>query len=502
LGEDKKNYIKTGLRVKKSEEREDTEAGRLAAFIIDHVSKDFDVYDNYDLNERHLSRAVVDQCGRWIRFCPETGWMVYHADTGCWKEPYAESVVRRIICHFAELLLEGAESPAESRWAARLLSNAGVNAVTNLVKHDPRIITALEKFDENPELLNCRGDLHNLREGTARPAEPEDLLTRSTFCKARAGKKDEKTGMPLMPEKFKDFMTKITSGEGVERPDLALYILFFFGYCLTGDTGASFFVNFHGAGKNGKSVLLKVMMELFGDYAAPIPEDIVIENRFASQFDLAGLPGIRLGILADAPEGRLNMKTLKPLISGDTLNAKRKFLQDFAFKSTLKIAVGSNPRLTLKETGLAVKRRVRMIPFDYTVSDEEEITNLEKELIKEGEEILSLLIFLAGEYYREGGGPRAFPACKAVDEMSREYMESEDLVGRYVAERTEAAAGREEKAADLYADFGKWEDSEGIRKKMSRNKFGDRLSAILPKKQRRAAGVFYLDIRIKGDGGG
>jgi putative DNA primase/helicase len=499
-----KNYIKTGVRIKKSEEREDTEPGRLASFIIDQIPKDFDIYDGYDLNERHIARAVVDCCGRWIRFCPEVGWMVYHAEDGCWKETYAESVVQRVIGHFAELVFEGVQAAAEYRCAKHLLSAAGIHAVQSLVKHDPRVITAQEKFDENGDLLNCKGDLYNLRTGAVRPAEPEDLLTRSVFCKAKAGEKDKKTGMPLLPPAFKDFITKITSKDGVERPDLALFILFFFGYSLTGDTGAAFFVNFHGTGKNGKGTLLTLMLKLFGDYAATLPKDVVIENRFQSQFDLAGLPGIRLGVLTDAPEGRLNMDTLKPLLTGDPQNAKRKFLKDFSFKPVLKIAVGSNPRLTLKETGFAVKRRIRMVPFDYTVSDEEEVNNLEleKRLLEEAPEILALLIFFAREYYRGRGGPRAFPACAVVDEASREYMESEDLVGRYVEERIEKAEGHEEKADDLYQDFGKWEDTQRIRKKMSRNKFGDRLSVILPDKKRKNSGIFYLGVRIKGGGDG
>jgi phage/plasmid-associated DNA primase len=61
----------------------------------------------------------------------------------------------------------------------------------------------------------------------------------------------------------------VTSKDGAGRPDLALFILYWFGYCLNGDTGAAFFnVNFHGVGNNGKPVLLKLMTQLFGDYAA------------------------------------------------------------------------------------------------------------------------------------------------------------------------------------------------------------------------------------------
>jgi putative DNA primase/helicase len=185
------------------------------------------------------------------------------------------------------------------------------------------------------------------------------------------------------------------------------------------------------------------------------------------------------------------------------MNGQRKFLKDFTFRPVCKIAVGSNHRLTLPSTGMDVKRRVRMVPFDYTVPEEEIIPHLDALLLeREAPEILRLLIYFAQRYYAAGGGPRAFPVCGAVDETSREYLESEDLVGRYVGERTEEAAGTETAAADLYRDFEKWEEAEGIRKKMSRNKFGDRLTVHHPAKQRKNSGWFYLDIRIKDDGGG
>jgi putative DNA primase/helicase len=509
LGDGNANlYITKGLEGgRKSESREDTEPGRLAAEILDQIPKDIPLYKNYDLNEQHQADAVIDFCGRFINYCPEIGWMVYHAEDGCWKEPYAESVVQRIICHFGELRYELAVDtrPEEMKFANRCLSSSGLTAIKNLLKHDTRIIIKQEKLDENPDLLNCKGDLYDLRTGTMRPAAPEDLISKTTYCKApvrEAGKEGE---MPAVPEKFKEFMRKITGRDGVERPDLALYLLFWFGYCLSGDNGAEFFLNLHGAGANGKSVLLELMIALFGDYAAPVPEDVVIENRFAGKFNFANLPGIRLGVLADAPEGRLNMKDLKPLVSGNTLNGQRKFKEDFAFKSVCKIAVGSNPRLTLKETGMAIKRRIRMVPFDYTVPDNEIIIHLDRILLnEEGPEILALLIFFAREYYRQGGGPRAFPACAVVDETSREYLESEDLVGRYVKERLEEKPESRVKAADLYKDFEKWEDAEGIRKKMSRNKFGERVKTFIPGSDRKKDAVYYLDIAIKidDDGGG
>ena len=280
--------------------------------------------------------------------------------------------------------------------------------------------------------------------------------------------------------------------------DLARWIMFYFGYSLTGETGASFFVNFHGGGQNGKSVLLKLMMSLFGDYASPIAQDIVIENRFASQFDLANLPGIRLGVLADAAEGQLNMKLIKEITTSEPVSAKRKFKKDFILRAVCKLAVGTNHKLTIKNTGVAALRRIRLIPFDYTVPDNDIVPNLENKLLEEAPQILRVLIYFAKKYYENGGGAKAFPKCDVINEASREYLESQDLVGRWVKENTEEAAGNGEEVDDLFKNFLLWCDKENIRKKMGKSKFGEHLSVHIKEKKRTNKGIVYLNIKLIG----
>jgi len=151
-----------------------------------------------------------------------------------------------------------------------------------------------------------------------------------------------------------------------------------------------------------------------------------------------------------------------------------------------------------------------MAPFDYTVPDENIIPNFHRLLLKEeGPEILALLIFFAGEYYRNGEGPKAFPPCKAVDETSAEYLDSEDLVLRWKTERTEAAEGNAERAEDLYRDFRRWAEDENVRKVMSKNKFGEHLGAHVPDKKRIDHKWHYSGVKLKpkpaflpGEGGG
>jgi len=494
-------YVLKGLKNRRSKQPEHQDsalAGRMAAAAIKQIPKEYDPWEDNDLSEDDLAEDIVQCCGRYIRYCEEAGWMGWSAEDGCWKgEEHAESMVQWIVRHFGRLLAESAaeERAEESRFARHIRSSGGINAIMSILRRDKRIAITLDQFDNDPSVLNCKGDLYNLRTGEARPVEPEDYITKSVFCKPAEAKGKEQ---PPVPTQFLDFMKKITSKDGEERQDLAKWILFYFGYSLTGETGASFFVNFHGGGNNGKSVLLKTMMAIFGDYAAPISRDIVIENRFASQFDLANLPGIRLGVLFDAPEGQLNMNLLKEITTSEPISAKVKFKKDFILRTVCKLAVGTNNRLTLKNTGMSVKRRVRMVPFDWEVSEEEIVPGLEKKLTEEAPEILRLLIYFAGKYYAKGGGAKAFPACEIVDEASREYLESQDLVGRWVKNNTEAAPGNEETVDDLYKNFTAWCAGENIKKVMGKSKFGDHLFVHVKEKKRTNKDVIYLNVRLTG----
>jgi putative DNA primase/helicase len=489
-------YIKNGLKRKFSELRSQSEAGRLAAFILSRIPPDFDIYRNYDLNETHQAEAVIDCCGRWIRYCPERGWLVYNEENGCWTEKRAEAAVFAVVEHFAHLRWENAESDAkELRFCTSMLSASGLMAVIRIIKSDPRIVQGQEHFDRRPELLNCTGEVYDLKAGTHRRAEPEDYLTKSTRCGAW---KPEPAGeKPLLPERFLEFVGEITSKDGAQRVDLAHYLLFYFGYALSGDMGAGFFVNFHGGGRNGKSALLGLMMELFGDYGAAIPEDLVLESPWASGFDLSEIPGVRLGVVADAPDGHLNMKDMKPIITGDPMSARRKYRENLQFKPVCKIAIGTNNRLKLRETGLGVQRRIRMIPFDYTIPEEQVDVFLKDKLLEEGPRILALLIGMAREYYQKGGGPRAFPACAVVDAASREYMASEDQVAQFLEEKTEAAEDAQIAAKDLYQAYLAWCDEQGIRKKLSGNSFGDRLTARKIERKHTNKARLYVGIRLR-----
>ncbi|GHV84005.1 DNA primase/helicase [Spirochaetia bacterium] len=439
------------------------------------------------MTEKDQADAIVEQCGRFIKYCGTLGWLTYNYGNGCWTSEFDETVVVEIVKDFAEQRRAGAQNNEEEKFAKTLLTNHSVNAVLNLIKTNSDIKKNHDEFDTDPYTINCHGELWDLRTAAMRETAPEDFVTKTTRFKADSGK-------PVTY--FSRFLTQITGKDGQPRIELGQWLLYFFGYCLSGVTSAQFFVNFHGKGNNGKSVLLILMLKIFGDYGALLSRDIVIENKYQSSFDNAALPGVRFAALIDAPDGVLNMNQLKSIVAGDEINAKRKFKPDFKFFPVCKIAIGSNPHLKLRETGFAVQRRIRLVPFDYTVPDGEEDPALLDKLLEEGEGITGLLVQMCKKYFDAGGGPSAFPPCDVVDKASADYLKSEDKVRLYVDARVEKKEGGEVKAQELYNDYVKWEQEQG-NKPMSGRTFGRRVGELVKSRDRKNDGYIYKEIAIR-----
>lgn len=78
------------------------------------------------------------------------------------------------------------------------------------------------------------------------------------------------------------------------------YLHLLLGYSITGDVGAQVLAFLYGQGKNGKSVLLDVIVKLMGDYADAAPPGFLMAKTFESHpTDLAELHGRRVIVCSE-----------------------------------------------------------------------------------------------------------------------------------------------------------------------------------------------------------
>ncbi|WP_238579969.1 DNA primase family protein, partial [Treponema endosymbiont of Eucomonympha sp.] len=237
-----------------------------------------------------------------------------------------------------------------------------------------------------------------MRTGKSRAAKPADRFTQSTNCKPEAGE---------TPETDR-FMQWCTCGDA----ESTLYLLRLFGYGLTGETKEQCFWNFYGNGGNGKGTLVRLIRKAMGDYAGAVPDTLILKSR-DNRFDGACLVGKRLAIGEDIGSGSLDLPFIKALTGGDEVKIEAKHQNAFMYRPVAKLIYSSNTQLRLNETGKAVDRRVRCVPFNAHV--EKPDYGLEARLAAEAPQVLNRLIQEAKAWYQaDAENQPRFPPCSAV----------------------------------------------------------------------------------------
>jgi putative DNA primase/helicase len=451
------------------------------AVIIEDGVRNYPICE-FEPTELGQAEAAATYLDGWFRFSPGTGWLVYDADEGRFHAACGKAALYHALRKLADQRwdLRSGQNREFLDFAKKVCTKPAIDHVAGLLAHDPRIWTDQQDFDRDPCLLNCKGETFDLRTGAHYPSLPEHLHTKTTAFRPEPGN----------PVAFFDFLGEITC----KRPDLAEWIVRWFAYSLTGNMSAPFIANMWGGGKNGKSVLLNVMREIFGSYAMTISHSIVVENRHKSAaHDLAELPGVRLAIVPEVPPGRMATENVKVITGGDMISAERKYCDPFSFKPIVKLTLVSNHRLELRDVDAAMQRRIRLVPFEFTVPDGKEIPDLEKQLLKEGPQILSWLIQEAAIYLKTPG-PAGFPQCETIDKATREYLDSEDVIQQFLDARTVREG--EVKAAEMYSAFVLWAEAEGIKRPISQRMFGEKLITKGIERIRTNAGKVYCGVSL------
>ncbi|WP_202966420.1 primase-like DNA-binding domain-containing protein, partial [Treponema endosymbiont of Eucomonympha sp.] len=128
-----------------------------------------------------------------------------------------------------------------------------------------------------------------------------------------------------------------------------------------------------------------------------------------------------------------------------------------------KLIYSSNTQLRLNETGKAVDRRVRCVPFNAHV--EKPDYGLEARLAAEAPQVLNRLIQEAKAWYQaDAENQPRFPPCSAVDRESKAYTESQNIALEFVNECCEVADGERVPGKDIYSPaYTEWCKKSGAR---------------------------------------
>ncbi|MEU2282511.1 phage/plasmid primase, P4 family [Streptomyces sp. NPDC013178] len=380
----------------------------------------------------------------WYRW-DSTRWQIDEDDTVLWA---AGELAENIAAHDSRGVFTSLSLQKHRR---RALSTAGINAMLAQAKSAPDMVLSAARLDADPYALCTPNGIVDLRTGLIRTPDPDkDFHSRSTTVGPRH--------QPA--PRWERFLTD-TFGDDAEGREMIGYLQLLLGYSVTGDVGGQILPFLFGSGKNGKSVLLDVLMKLLGDYADAAPPGFLMARPYEGHpTDLAELHGRRVIVCSEVKPGdKFDEARVKLLTGGDRIKARRMRQDFFSFEPTHKLWLLGNHRPEVGTGGFAFWRRMRLIPFERVVPDHRKIDNLADILVtEEGPEILGWLIDGARRYL---AGDRDLTGPERVRIATNVYAETEDHTGRFYEEC--CCLGRELRAEQtaLYAAYKTWCQNEG-----------------------------------------
>jgi P4 family phage/plasmid primase-like protien len=387
---------------------------------------------------------------------------------------WAERKAQTLDPDAAERLLRRAEKQADS-----LRHKSTVAAVVDLARSNPASAALAEDFDRDRLLLGTPGGTVDLRTGTLRPARREDGITKTTAVAPKHG----------TPKKWIQFLREIFDG----NEEIIAFMKRAAGYALTGETREHKLLFLYGNGRNGKSVFLNTLVNIWADYARRAHASTFLNSTGEKHpTDIAGLRGARLVVASELPRGRTwDESILKDLTGGDRMTARFMRGDFFDFTPEMTIMLAANTQPSFRGIDEAIRARVVLVPFLVTIPPERRDPHLADKLMQEAGEILSWAIEGALEWQRRG-----LDVPATVSAASTAYLNDEDLVGQFIADETIQDGASFVTTTALHQRFTQWCETQGLNawtlRSLQKELAGRGLQAV-----HRSYGRGFLGLRLK-----
>lgn len=422
------------------------------------------------------ARRLVDEFGEHLRYIPESGqWAAYgdgvwimkqHAGMTAAQHMIEGLVDREAFLYSEEPTGEDGDGPSERdrffKWAKAQQMSARIDACVRQATGRKEIIASLTDFDRDPDILNVKNGVIDLRTGELHPHEPTQLtMLQSPIVYDPAAKAPQ----------WQAFLERCLPDPAVRE-----YLQKATGYSLSGSMAEQALFIHHGPGANGKSVYLVVANMLAGGYAQVVPRETLLSkgNNNEHPTSIARMRGRRFLQASETGAGkRLDEEMVKGLTGGEQQTARFIGKDGFDFTPTGKIHLVTNhlPRLTDAES---IWRRLHLIAWAQTIPVHERNANFLREeyWVESGEApgILAWAVRGAVAWYRDGlGMPESMKRDLA------EYRSDQDVLGEFLALRLEPDPHGFAATSEIYGAYQAWCFANGIRNVMTAQDLGKTL---------------------------
>ena len=425
------------------------------------------------------ANRLVGNFGDSLAFTPELGWLVWNGRV--WEPDRnlpQEHAKQTAIGIYDEVIQRGGDRELEA-WAKQSQNANRIEAMLKLAKSDPEIYRHADEFDTDREFLNVGNGLLDLESARLYPHNQDFQCTNLTEVTY-----DESAKCP----RWLEFL-----GEVFHNAELIEFVQRGVGYSLSGFTNEQVLFFLCGAGANGKSIFLNVLLELIGSYGKTTGADTIMRHTAAHHDDLARLHKARVVAVAEIEEGaRLREARVKDLTGEDTVAARFLYRESFEFEPRFKLWLRGNHKPTVQGSEEGIWRRIAIIPFDRVIPVEQRDPNLGEKLSAEMPGILRWAV--EGFAAWKAGGLKAPPIVTAA---VRDYREESDETQSFLDECCDVGQGDYQARSSALANSYTYWASQGGHEKLSNKALTARLQRMGYQKVRLADGVVWRAIRLK-----
>ena len=424
------------------------------------------------LSDTGNGRRLVDTFGSSVRYTPSVGWFIW--DGTYWK-PDAEDlnlqelakklppIIATEVVHY-----EDPEKKNEViKWANQAKSNARIKTAIESANSDTRILTNVERWDNDPYLLGVANGVVDLKTGELLRGRPDLHITKRTAVGYTQG---------LTNVRWQQFVDYATGGD----KELQDWLQRAAGYTLTGLSNQDVLFLVYGPPGSGKNTFVEAIVKALDtkQYSWPLDSSILGNNDNNSSntelYHWAQLRGKRMVWVDELPEGdRMKENSVKKLTGSSEISARSPGKEPFTFQASAKLWITTNHRPQISDD--AMWRRIRPVPWLNVPENPD--PDLKAYLFDPEGALPAVLSWAVEGAIKYLGSSARDPLgwCTAVSNAADIYRKNEDRIGMFLNEETKDNSESSLPVKSLYSIYRGWSEDRG-EKPMTQIAFQRKLS--------------------------
>jgi putative DNA primase/helicase len=336
----------------------------------------------------------------------------------------------------------------------RRLSSASLKALVSQL--ETQVFTKPDFFESKPHLLNVKNGVI-------------DLKTKKLLRHDRDFGFTKVLPLDYLPEAtHQDWLSALDA----LAPEVADHLQVAVGQAATGysplDDRANFFLG--PKASNGKSTIALAVLGTFGPFAKLVSEKLLAGNKFDHPTEKMQLFGARIAVIEELPQSFITDKQLKD-ITGRMMSARYMRQDNVEWTSSHTVFVTTNHHLEFEYLDNAVKRRIRLFPFEKEYVDTptspqhlKKDYGLRERLIEgaDGRHEAVLAWAVEGAHKWFENGRQMPPEPKTLTKARTDWEKEADALGAFFEEFITPSKGSYVASVELLAAFNHFLEARGF----------------------------------------